>query len=144
MIPIFQEPDARHSSTRFLCTRLDYHELVDEDGLLPVVLGVMPTVMINGLMDWLVGMDRNMDGNGVVLRDGDMVLLGVDNDRGLFPLNGHGNGQWQGDGKDPLLGLEVLEEHPCPQKAFEKKLLLELTGFCQLQEEGGGHETCQT
>jgi hypothetical protein len=126
------------SAARSLPGRPGFHRLVGGKlplpGLLvmskvftPEVTTVMPAVMpavevdivmtpvmvMDGLRDYVVMVNMDRDGHGVRywdwLGDGDMVLLGVDNDRGLFPFNGQGDGQGQGDGKDPLLRLEVLE-----------------------------------
>lgn len=83
--------------------------------------------------------DVDGDGNGV--RDGHVVLLGVDDHRGLFPLDGQGQWQGQRDGQDSLLGLHVLEKERGAHEAFEEHALLELRlGFGELEHECRGEE----
>jgi len=71
----------------------------------------------------------------------DVVLLGVNDDRRLLPLDWQRKWQRQWNGQNSLLRLHVLHEERSTHETLQKDLLLKLVCFRHRQEDGREHET---
>lgn len=70
----------------------------------------------------------------------DVVLLGVDDHRRLFPLDRQRKRQRQRDRQDALLRLHVLQQERSAHQALQDDLLLKLVGGDEVEHQRGRHQ----